>query len=224
MTKRYLYYIGILLLFGGAECLLTPLLNSLSISGSAWLYPLYYLTKLLALGAPFILLGSALEAFTAFYSFHTFWLYFFPYLLISIAAKVPFALAEVASDGLSSFGLAFLAYALTALLNALLVLLAALLSYFIFFFKKEEITTHDAFFTKASADSRGAILCAVLITVYFLVMEVLGIIKDGASRLWILDGLDIGNYLFSIFFVCLRGFAAYVFSRLGGRLSRTAEE
>ena len=101
-----------------------------------------------------------------------------------------------------------------------LFFLFALLSYFLFFFRREELTTHDVFFTVKSNEGRAALFSACAATFYLLVTEIISIVEDAASRLWILDGIDVLNYLFSLLFVALCGFVCYGSARAGRLLSR----
>ena len=218
MTKRYGVFLGILAAAGILECLFTPLLSYLQTGSSFLTFPLYYLTRLLALALPFLTLGAIFSAFANF-GFRRMFLYLLPFVLIDVVVQVPLSLLAYYDDLLSSFGLIFLGYSLTSLLSSALVFLLALLSYFVFFFRRDTLTTHDVFFTAKSNEGRAALLSASVATLYLLVTEIINIVEDATARLWILDGIDVLNYLFSLLFVALCGFVCYVSARAGGVLS-----
>ena len=218
MTKRYGLFLGILAAAGVLECLLTPLLSFLQSGNSFFIFPLYYLTRLLALAVPFLTLGAIFRAFEQ-YGFRRMLFYLLPFVLIDLVTQVPLSLLAYFDGSRSSFGLLFLGYSLSSLLFSALVFLLALLSYFLFFFRRDTLTTHDVFFTLRSNEGRAALVSALAVTLYLLVAEVIKIIEDAASRLWILDGIDILNYLFALFFVAACGFVCYVSARAGSRLS-----
>lgn len=218
MTKRYGLFLGILVAAGVLECLLTPLLSLLQSGSSFFIFPLYYLTRLLALAVPFLTLGAIFRAFEQ-YGFRRMLFYFLPFLLIDIVIQVPISLLAYFDDQLSSFGVLFLGYSLSSLLFSALVFLLALLSFFLFFFRRDTLTTHDVFFTLQSNEGRAALVSALAATLYLLVTEVIKIIEDAAARLWILDGIDILNYLFTLAFVAVCGFVCYVCARAGSCLS-----
>ena len=217
MTKRYGLFLGIIVILGFLECLLTPIIALLQESASILLYPLYYLSRLLALCAPFFALGAIFAGWRQ-YGFRRAWFFFIPYLLIDLIVQVPISLFAYYSDQLSSFGLLMLGYALTSLATSLLLLLLALLGYFFFFFKKEEIVFHNVFFTVKSNEGRAAALCAGVAALYLITTEVIKILEDAASMLWIIDGIDLINYLFSLVFAVACGLGCYLAARAGGLL------
>ena len=219
MTKRYGLFLGIILLAGLAECVLTPLIALLQETDSFLLFPLYYLSRLLALSVPFFVLGAIFSAWCRS-DFHRIWVFFVPMVLADLIVQVPISLFAYFSDLLTSFGIILVGYAITSVLSSLLVLLLALLGYFLFFSKKETLVHHSAFFTLASNEGRAAAVCASSVTLYLLADEILSIIKDAAARLWILDPVDILNYLFSIVFALVCGLACYAAARGGSLLMK----
>ena len=218
MTKRYGLFLGILLAGSLAECLLTPLLSFLQSEESFFLFPLHYITRLLALALPFLVLGAVFACFRQ-YGFRRALYYFLPFVLLDLILQVPISLFAYFNDLLSSFGLLFRGYAISSLLFSLILFLLALLSYFLFFFRKDTLTVHEVFFTLKSNESKAALTSAAAATLYLLITEIISIVEDASSRLWILDGIDILNYLFSLFFVALCGFVCYVSARAGSYLS-----
>ena len=217
MTKRYGLFVAILAAAGLLECVLTPVVAALQEEGSAFLFPLYYFSRLFALGAPFFTLGAVFSAWRR-YAFGRIWLLFLPFLVIDLIAQVPISLFAYYNDLLSSFGLLFGGYALSSLASSLLVLLLALLGYFLFFFKKEESTATFAFFTVKSKEGKASALCAAAFTLYLLITETIQIVEDASARLWIVDGIDLLNYLFSLVFVAVCGLGCYVAARAGSLL------
>ena len=219
MTKRYGVFLGIIAILGLLECILTPIISLLQDNTSLLLYPLYYLSRILALCAPFFTLGAILAGWGQ-YGFHRVWLFFIPFLLVDLIVQVPISLFAYYNDLLSSFGLLLFGYALTSLAVSLLLLLLALLGYFLFFFKKERLVYHSVFFTVKSNEGRAAALCAAVVALYLLTTEVINIIEDAASLLWVIDGIDLANYLFSLVFAAACGLGCYAAARAGSLLIR----
>lgn len=217
MTKRYGLFIGCLALLAAVECLLTPAIALLQDNASFFLPLLFYPARLLAFAAPFLTLGAIFEGWRQS-GFRRFLLYFLPFLFIDLAAQVPLSLLAYYNDLLYSFGSILLSYTLSSASLSAVILLIALLCFFLFFFKRDTLVSHAAFFTVKSSDGRAAAVAAAVVALYLLVTEAIGIVEDAAARLWIIDGIDLLNYLFSLIFAAVCGFACYAFARLGGRL------
>ena len=223
LLKRYPYasFFLIMLIFGGLEAGLTPLLTFLGEEGLALAVPLYYFTKALAVIAPFLMMGGVAYAMCEG-SFLSSLPFFGIYTAVRILLQFPLSLYEYSESLSSPYLLVLVVYLLTAILNAAVFFFLLLLGYLLFV--RRGGGHEKRFFGISGADTRTLWLAVAVIAVQDTVVFAVGFIEHLKGKLWIFDWADLTDALFSIAFIGLCALLSFAAGRFAMRAFYTQEK
>ena len=213
--KRYPYFSFsfIMLFFGAVEALFTPFLSYLAEEGLAITVPLGYLAQALAVIAPFLMLGAAIRASEEGFSASL--TYFFIYFGIRILMQFPLAIYEYSSSLTTPYLFVLFVYELTAILNCLFFFFLLFLGYLLF--KGAKTKREPRFFGFGGKDTRILWLATLAITAQKTVLFIMSYIEHLKSKLWIFEGEDAVDALFSILFIAFSTFLSFAVGRFAMR-------
>ncbi len=168
---------------------------------------LYYLTGLLGAVPPFLMLGFAsfrqtTGRFSA--SLHPFWFY----LSLSLIKQPVLALLAYLFEDGADFLTTLLAGLINELLYAAILFLLLLLGNLLFV-RRRVLLADDRFFTLLSTEGRILLLTVGCTFAVSLVSEVWSILQDASARLWLIDLIDVGNYLFALLYLAATALLSY---------------
>ena len=187
-----------MLVLGGLEVGLTPLLSYMAEERLALTVPMGYLAQAIAVLAPFLMLGAV--AYAMCYSGFLASLPFFGiYTAIRVLMQFPLAIYEYSESLSSPYLFVLFVYILTSLLNIAVFFLLLLLGYLLFARGKNG---HDErFFGCKGADTRILWLCVAAIAVQDIGVFIVEFIEHLKGKLWLFDGGDFTDILISLFFI-----------------------
>ena len=203
---------------------LTPALSALMgvlPSESLWLSQiLFYLTRLASAIPPFFMLGVAVGALRVRGMGYAMALLGI-YAGLDLFLQVPLTLLTYDSVASSApFSLILFAELLAEALSATVFLLLLVLGYSAFMQGRKQ-GNGAALFSLGDASGRILGLCALIVTLYNLVYEIVEIVRYAKDKLYILSGEDILDIGISLLFLLFLGFFLFFVARLSERLLPT---
>ena len=218
-SKQFLLFSLTLFGFAAVECVLTALLSPL-LEDSLFLTRTFpFVARALALIPPFLTLGTAVGA-TRVRSLSYALSFFGIYAAVTLFFQIPLSLLAYSPANSAPYAILLLSYMISALATVLLFFLSFLLAYAIFL--KEGEGENAPLFSLNGGEARAVALCALILTLYHLVREVIDIFAWARDNLYIISAEDLISMLFSLFFFLVLGAFCFATGRVATHLFPTA--
>ena len=217
MLKKHPYvsFFVLMVLFCAIETGLTRLITLFGEMGLAVVVFLGYFAQLIAVITPFFMIGGVAFLLCERPFFQSLPL-FGIFTAVKLFTQFPLSILHYSEDLSSSFGYILLVYLTKELLSCAVLFLILLLGYLLFMRRE---TTHEVvFFGFRGSDTRMLSLGVGLITLQHLAVFVTSFLEHLKEKLWMFDGGDLADLIFSLLFIALRALLAYAIGRLAMRL------
>jgi len=213
--KRYPYFsfFLIMLFFGVVEATLTPILSHLTEEKLAFAVFLYYLTQVLAVIAPFLMMGAAIRASEK--GFGSALPYFFIYLGVRVLLQFPLAIYVYSAELNDPYLFVLFVYELTAILNCLFFFFLLLLGHLLF--KGNKTKREPQFFGFGGKDTRMLWLATLAIAAQKTVLFIISYLEHLSGKLWIFEGEDAVDALISVLFIAFCTLLSFAVGRFAMR-------
>ncbi len=216
----YITFGVIMLFFMVLETALTPLMTFLADEGFAVTVPLGYFLKALAYIPPFLMIGAVARK-SVHAPFSSALIYFAIFAAADLIGQIPLAYDEYTTTISSPFWFLLIVYMIISLLHSSFFLVLLFLGYLLFTKRKE--TAEERFFGLGGSDVHMSLLAILAIAVQDLVVFAFSFFEYLDSKLFLIDGIDILQGVFSLFFVLLCAFIAFCSARFGAKNFGAAE-
>ena len=193
---------------------LTPLLTLAADEGLAITIPLGYFTQTLAYIPPFLAIGVTLCRMTRDTLPYSLF-YFLLFAGVELLSQFPLSYFAYTASITTPFWVYLLLYLARSAVNSLFFLLLIFLGYFLFI--RRVRTSEKGFFGLSGSDAKGLLLSVLVIASQDLVLFIIDFIEYLESKLFLLDGIDILEAVFSLFFLALCALLAFCSGRFGAR-------
>lgn len=211
----YLSFSAIMLVFVLLKVLLTPLLTFVADEGLAITVPLAYFTQALAYIPPFLAIGITLCRRTVV-PFPEALLYFAIFAGAELIGQFPLSYLAYTESISSPFWLYLLLYLGRSLVNSLFFLLLILLGYLLFVRKLP--LAEKRFWGLGGSDAKGLLLSVLVIASQDVILFIIDFIEYLDEKLFLLDGIDLLEGLYSLLFIALCALLAFCAGRFGARI------
>lgn len=220
-SKQFLFFTLTVFGFAAVECVLTAFLSPM-LEESLFLTRVFpFVARVLAVIPPFLAIGTAVGAVRT-RSFSYGLAFFGIYAAVLLFSQIPLSLLAYSPESSAPYAVLLLSYMISATVTALLFFLALLLGYAIFL-RDGEYTESTPLLSLRGGSARAIALVACILTLYHLVLEVIGIFTWAKENLYIISAEDLISMLFSLLFFLLLGVFCFVTGRVAELVFKTAE-